>query len=152
MTQGYKISWSTLLPSHRACHFVIHPLRVKRILPSFIGLCRLSWPISPSLALSDLIVPHEYFLIICWCSCLYKIDCFQNPVQIPGSSKKSPWTLHSAQNPENTSPSANSVYSGLPWEERLVRGRGTWQKFFFSLRRNWKLERSSSKFNLGITL
>lgn len=122
MTQGYKISLSTLLPSHRACHFKIHPLRVKRILPPFIGLCMPSWTINPSLARADLIVPHEHFLIM---SYLFMFLSIQNWLFLKTQCrcqflKEVSW----AQNPENTflghctSPSGKSVHSEYVHLER----------------------------------
>lgn len=147
MTQGYKISWSTLLPSHRACHFEIHPLRVKRILPPFIGLCMPSWTINPSLARADLIVPHEHFLIMSYLFMLLSIQnwLFLKPSAYASSSKRSPelgtrkhlsWTLYQPQW------QISSLWVCSPWKERLclshfsylAKGVGLGKDFFVSLR------------------
>lgn len=123
LSQGYKISWSVLLPPHRACHFLIHPLRVKRILPPLMGLCMLSRTINPSLVLSALVVPHEYFLIMPYLLVFLSIQnwLFSKPSLGASSSKKTPWPLRRAQNPENSVPAP--VLIQFPLDMFTLRGK-----------------------------
>lgn len=152
MTQGYKISWSTLPPSHRACHFT---LRVKRIPPPFSGLCTLSRTTNPSLALA------EPFTGTCWFD--YSSWIFPHNVlsaYVPVYSKLIIFKtqcryqllkeVSRAQNPENTflgccaSPRGKSVHSEYVHLERkdfclshfsyLAKGVGLGKNFFVSLR------------------